>query len=134
MTPFPYTVEITQTLEEARELMAEHDLRHLPVSEDEELLGVVSDRDIKWALDPVVDFGADKRLKVEDILRKDPYVVDLNTNLEVVLEEMIKRKIGSVLVTKNGRLAGIFTTSDACAAYLKLLRELGGTHPDDEVA
>ena len=37
---------------------------------------------------------------------------------------MAQNHIGCALVVKNGRLAGIFTTTDACRHYSELLRTI----------
>jgi len=41
MTPFPYSVGINAPIAEAQEFMREHKIRHLPVTEDGTLIGVV---------------------------------------------------------------------------------------------
>ena len=63
-----------------------------------------------------------KTLTVEDAMVDEPYTVDMETPLVLVLETMASRHIGAALVTRRGRLAGIFTTRDACAAFADHLR------------
>jgi hypothetical protein len=46
--------------------------------------------------------------------------------LDIVLEQMASRHAGSVLVTRGGQLAGIFTATDACRAFCAHLRRLSG--------
>jgi len=60
---------------------------------------------------------------VEDAYIPDPYVVDLEERLDTVLAELARRHIGSVLVTRCGKLAGIFTATDACELFASYLRE-----------
>ena len=52
MTPFPYCVQVDDSLVYAREVMVRHQIRHLPVKKGSLLVGVLSDRDLKRALDP----------------------------------------------------------------------------------
>ena len=52
MTPFPYFVDIEDSVLQARALMVRHRVRHLPVKDQNVLVGVLTDRDIKRALDP----------------------------------------------------------------------------------
>ena len=52
MSPFPYMVHVDDSLRVARGLMLEHEVRHLPVKDDDALVGVITDRDLKRALDP----------------------------------------------------------------------------------
>jgi acetoin utilization protein AcuB len=122
MTPFPHTIEISATLPEARRLMAEHHVRHLPVTEDGALVGVISDRDIKLALDPSLGLPPEEELCVEDICVLEAYIVGLEESLDNVLIHMAEHRIGSVLVVKEGRLAGIFTVTDVCRCFARFLR------------
>jgi CBS domain-containing protein len=131
MTPFPFYVDVSDSLLRARDLMREHEVRHLPVVKDHALLGILTDRDIKRALDPDLGLPPKTELFVRDVYLADPYVVDDHSPLDDVLDHMATHHIGSAIVTKNGRFAGIFTSTDACRAYSEHLRRIfpkpGGT-------
>jgi acetoin utilization protein AcuB len=122
MTPFPYAIDVDDSLLRARELMVAFEVRHLPVLKDHRLLGILTDRDLKRALDPDLGLPPKAELFVRDVYVPDPYVVDDLTPLDEVLAHMAEHQLGSVLVTKHGRLAGIFTSVDACRAYSVHLR------------
>lgn len=122
MTPLPISVGIEARIAEARELMADHDIRHLPVTDGGELVGVVTQRDIGLVLDPERDLPFDQELRVRTICMSDAYVVAPETPLDEVVEEMARRRIGSALVARHGRLLGIFTATDACRLYAEALR------------
>jgi acetoin utilization protein AcuB len=124
MTPFPYHVEAEDPLEQAARLMKEHGIRHLPVERNERLVGIVSDRDLRLAESASPEAATRGELRVEDAMMSAPYTVDLETPLDYVALEMARRHIGSALVTRHGRLAGIFTATDACNALARILREL----------
>ena len=124
MTPFPFSVDVSDSLRRARDLMTEHDVRHLPVVNKYELLGILTDRDLKRALDPDLGLPPKDELFVRDVYLPDPYVVDDRSPLDDVLEHMATHHLGSALVTKHGRLAGIFTSTDACRAYCEHLRRI----------
>ena len=133
MTPFPYSIEVDQSVNAARDLMWEHEIRHLPVTEDGELIGVVSERDIGLVL--ASRAGDDPtHISVRETFSAHPYTVDLHTPLAEVLSRMAEEQIGSTLVTRNGKLVGIFTATDACAAFARHLHELFPESPDDDVA
>ncbi|MGH0029384.1 MAG: CBS domain-containing protein [Myxococcota bacterium] len=135
MTPFPWSVDSDAPLRLARRRMQEHEIRHLPVSHDGRLVGVLTDRDLKRALDPSLGMPPKDELFVEDVMVRDAYVVPTTTALDRVLQEMAEQHIGCALVTREGKLAGIFTTTDACAEFAEHLRRDHGADPgDDDVA
>lgn len=134
MTPFPYAVESGAPLRQARQMMHEHDVRHLPVRDGTRLVGVLSDRDVKRALDPALGLPPANELFVEDAMTRDPYVVETTTPLDEVLLTMADEHIGSALVVKQKKLVGIFTAVDAFRAFAELLRETGPASPADDVA
>jgi acetoin utilization protein AcuB len=123
LTPFPHSVDIEAPIEEARKFMRSHKIRHLPVTEGGELLGIISDRDIKLLLSEDFDIDSRDELKVRDACVPDPYVVDVGDSLESVLEVMAERHLGSALVTKKGRLVGIFTSTDAYRHFAAFIRD-----------
>jgi CBS domain-containing protein len=134
MTPFPFYVEPGDSLRRARELMVQHEVRHLPVLKAHELVGILTDRDIKRALDPDLRLPPRDELFVRDVYVPQPYVVDTAAPLDDVLEHMSARHIGSALVTKHGRLVGIFTALDACRVYCQHLRRLYPPRTGNDVA
>lgn len=129
MTPFPYSVELSSSLEVARATMQDHGIGHLPVKDGDELVGVVSDRDLLRIQHN--DGSSVQGLHVRDLLLGEPYAVDIGTPLEKVVSTMAQRRIDCAVVVKEGRVAGIFTTVDACRIFARLLVELGPTHGDD---
>lgn len=122
MTPFPYAIDADASLRQAREMMLEHDVRHLPVTRDGALVGVLSDRDLKRALDPSLGLLPRDELLVDDVMIHDPYVVETTAFLSEVLMEMADDHIGSTLVVKDQKLVGIFTATDACRAFAEHLQ------------
>jgi acetoin utilization protein AcuB len=134
MTPFPLFVNVDDSLLLARQLMVQHEVRHLPVKEKNRLVGVLTDRDLKRALDPDLGLPPMDELFVRDIFVPDAYVVDSNTPIDDVLHHMATCHIGSALVTSHGHLVGIFTATDACRMLCQHLRSLFPSHPDDHAA
>ncbi len=129
MTPFPWVIDIDASLERAREMMLEHQFRHLPVVEHNTLVGVVSDRDIQLVEGSVSDATERAALAVRDAVLAEAYVVSIHEPLDDVLFEMSRRHLGYALVVKDGRLAGIFTATDACLHFGTFLRRM---FPEDD--
>jgi acetoin utilization protein AcuB len=123
MTPFPFSIGLRDPVERARTMMEKHGIRHLPVVDGEQLVGIVSDRDLRLVADPRSGASDGQALTVVEIYGQDALVVELTERLDGVLRQMIRRHIDSAIVVKQGRLAGIFTTMDACRFLQRLLRE-----------
>jgi CBS domain-containing protein len=131
MTPFPYSVDAAAPIEQAMEFLRAHKIRHLPVTIKGALTSVVSDRDIKLVLGPDFAYPNSRDLKVRDAMVKDCYIVDLATPLSAVLRHMATERIGSAIVTRRGKLAGVFTTNDACRAFADYLEDVTAIDGDD---
>jgi acetoin utilization protein AcuB len=127
MTPFPYHVDAAAPLAEARALMREHDIHHLPVKRGDAIVGVIAMRDLP---PPAGDGGR----TVGEIATGNPYVVDTNSRLDEVALTMAARRVDCVVVTRDGHLAGLFTVTDACRLLGEHLRAIAPPPPDDDVA
>jgi len=125
MTPFPHHVDAAQDLWTARARMDQYAIRHLPVIHDGELAGIISRRDIDVAIAVVGPDASRVRLPVWSVCRRDVFVVDIQTPVAKVADDMANQQIGSALVTKNGKLAGIVTTVDLCRTLGRMLRDAG---------
>lgn len=123
MTAFPYSVEAGATLARAQAFMREHRIRHLPVTRDGDLVGMISDRDIKLVLGPDFAYPEAERTTVGEAMVQDAYIVDLDTRLDAVLHHMAEEQLGSAVVTRKGKLVGIFTVTDACRHFAEFLRD-----------
>lgn len=119
MHPLPHSVGSHQSCEVALHMMQEHHCRHLPVQEGGKLVGILSDRDVNFALR--IDKKEPAHLLVRDAYTPDPYVVGPETPVYQVAIKMAHEHIGCALVEDNGKLMGIFTTVDACRLLAEVL-------------
>ena len=119
MTPSPLSVSPEEKLLAAQQLMNEHKIRHLPVVEENKPVGILSERDVNVAISVHKDSQKLEELTVEDIAASNPYQVEIDTSLSEVANHMAAHSIGSVVITRDGVLDGIFTATDACK-YLSL--------------
>ncbi len=135
MTPCPVSVRASQSLAEAHARMRDRRIRHLPVMEHGQVVGVVSQGDLR--LLESIDRVDTHRVRVEEAMTHHPCLVAQDEPLPAVLDRMYEGKLGSILVMDRDRLVGIFTAVDAVDALRRLLRaaeetELaaasGGTH------
>jgi acetoin utilization protein AcuB len=122
MTRTPVVVEVDAAVVEAQDLMVDHEIRHLPVVEAGQLVGIVSDRDLA-ALENDADAAplASSR-RVREICSLDHYSVSPETPLDDVLLHMAEQRIGSVVVAEAEKVIGAFTATDACRVFAEHLR------------
>ena len=134
MTPFPFSVEVEAPLREAQKIMEDRGVRHLPVTEGHRLVGIITGRDIMATLAARSGRERADELFVRDVYVEDAYIVDLNEPLDNVMLTMAERHIGSAIVTRNGKLAGMFTSVDACRCFGEYLQQ-NFPHPrGDDIA
>lgn len=134
MTPFPYSIDRNEPVEIAEKMMKEHEIRHLPVTEQGKLVGVITRQDVKRAMVFGQNAVSKEECLVKNICEEEPYIVDLYEPLENVVINMAEKHVTSALVVKKGKLVGIFTVADACRFLGKLLRSPFSSGNDDMAA
>jgi acetoin utilization protein AcuB len=134
MTPFPYSIDIDASVQQAKAMMDAHNIRHLPVTQAGSLVGVLSERDVLRSLDERLRPQLRDGLLVGDVYVSEAYIVELSERLDKVLLHMAESHIGSALVVRQGKLVGIFTATDACRAFGEFLRSQFPPGDDDEAA
>lgn len=118
MTRDPHAVDADLPLADARDRMSNDRIRHLPVVRDGRVVGMLSARDIML----FEDFKAltSEQATVESAMTANPVAVTPKDHLGAVLERMIQRDIGAVVVKDGDALVGVFTDADA----VRLLRDV----------
>lgn len=111
MTPQPVTIGRQEPLATAHRLMRENNVRHLPVLEHGDLVGVLSQRDLLF-LETLQGVALDDDV-VEDAMSTDAYAITADTPIADVAREMASKRYGCAVIMERGRVAGIFTTTDA---------------------
>ncbi|HTN69573.1 MAG TPA: CBS domain-containing protein [Methylomirabilota bacterium] len=119
MTEAVLAVETYDTINIARQLMAKHRINQLPVLENDRLVGIVTDRDIRDAYPTSMLIGQaeeiDKfaeRYTVEECMSHNVFTVGPETPLAKAVGLLRRHRIGSLPVIKNKNLVGIITRSD----------------------
>jgi acetoin utilization protein AcuB len=119
MTKRVLAVETFDSIAVARGLMAKHRVNQLPVLDNDNLVGIVTDRDIRDAyptslmIDRTeeIDKFAEK-VTVETVMTHDVFIVQPDTPLMTAVGLLRRHRIGSLPVMKNKELVGIITRSD----------------------
>lgn len=120
-TPYPVTAQEDSSIEELLGFVNNLKVRHIPIVTNGEVVGIISDRDLKI----VSALSAREKFLVRaaDLMTPDPVSFNSDTPLEEVIQKMADKKIGSVLVNDDqGHLQGIFTVTDALDILLEILR------------
>jgi len=130
MTPEPVTITPDMLVTEAAELLREHNFRHLPVvDEDNKLLGMVTDRDLRSAC-PSTVLSKEERAQVlaqvqatpvRAIMSKDFSSLQAAATLDDALLLFKTRSIGALpVVNSQGQVVGIFSLNDLMSSYRRL--------------
>lgn len=118
MTSVPSTVGAFQRLKVVHAIMKGCQVCELPVKKRGELIGTLSDCNLRAALE-----SPDcSELIAEDITTQETLQVELKTPLSEVIAAMAAQKLSSALIRDEaGNLVGIFTPTDAYRAFAQML-------------
>ena len=120
MTADPCCIQRNEPLRNAHRLMRVRKVRHLPVLNGGQLVGLVSERDL-FLLETVRSVDPEKE-PVEEAMTERPFAVSAETSVREVVDEMLSHRYGSAVVVERGDVVGIFTRADALRALRNLLR------------
>jgi acetoin utilization protein AcuB len=118
MIPDPIAINEKTSVREAIELMKANSIRHLPVTQEGNLLvGFVTLADLKMGLIPSMVAG----LTLSDLMIKNPITVEPENDIEIAAQLIYKHKISGIPVVKKGKLVGIITESDMLRAFIDMM-------------
>ncbi len=122
MQECPVTIQPDAQLGVARDLMAESKIRHLPVVENDQVVGVLTDRDISNYAERTGESIWSGGLHPVSAAMET--VVETTSSEESIADAMARLasdKIGCLPVLLNGKLVGIVTTTDLLGAQAIVL-------------
>lgn len=124
------TLDIDDELSLANDIMRLGRIRHLPVVSGDNLVGIISERDLfRSSLAQALGYGNKdtrevmKILRIKDVMVKQLITVAPDTELKDAVALMVERKIGCLPVVQDNKLLGLITETDVMLQYCK---ELGG--------
>jgi CBS domain-containing protein len=110
MTEDPRSIGASEPVVDAARLMRKQDVGSLPVTDNEKLVGMITDRDITTR---VVAEAADPRMiSVGDVYSRDLITVEPDQDLDEALRLMARHQVRRLPVIENGRLVGIVAQAD----------------------
>jgi CBS domain-containing protein len=115
------TISPLTSLTEAHRIMADKNIRRLPIIENKKLVGIVTRGDVRgaepseatslsiWELNYILS-----RLRIKDIMTRNPITVHPDTTIEECAKIMMEKKISGLPVVdeENCICCGIITESD----------------------
>ncbi len=133
MTANPASVAPTTSLGEVVGLMKTHNCRQLPVMDGDKLVGIVTDRDVRLAMNSPLtlheradDYALMHHVPAEACMSPNPLTVEASMPVVEAAGLLRTHKFGALPVVSDGKLVGILTTSDILSSYIDLLSEQSG--------
>lgn len=125
MTTRVVTVEMDDRLTVVKEILDKAPFRHLLVVENEQLQGVISDRDLLRSLSPFLGTDAESvhdahtiNQRAHQIMTRSPTTISPELSIDAALTIMLNSNIGCLPVQLEDKMIGIFTWHDGVRALL----------------
>lgn len=122
------TISKDDTLFKAHDLMVKNSIRHLPVLNGRDLIGIITESDIRGVFIARPPGSPDEavvlnpsNMKVKDYMTQNPITVQPETNIEDAALVIYKNKIGSLPVVQNGKIVGILTIMDILGLFIDMM-------------
>ena len=125
----PYVAAVTASVRHVLSIIGEADVRHVPIVEDERLVGIISDRDLRGLMPGTLDRmehpeRAERLLSepISQLMSADVISVEPDAELAEAVDLMIEHKVGALPVVepRSGKLVGIVSYVDV----LRVARDL----------
>jgi acetoin utilization protein AcuB len=128
MSAPPITIDMNDSMQDAIKLIRENSIKMLPVINKQRLVGVVTDGDLKRAsasnattLEIHELLYLITKIKIKDIMTKDPITVLPDFSVEETAEVLLKNRISGVPVMDvKGLVLGIITQNDLFRVLISL--------------
>jgi acetoin utilization protein AcuB len=114
------TVTPDTSLLDVYRTMEEHAIRHLPILRDGRLIGVITDRDIRYATRPGQHDASHAQTAVEELMTEAPITAGPVDPVEEAARLMRTRKIGCLPVLDGDELVGIVTVTNLLDAVIRM--------------
>jgi len=125
MTTEVVKVNMDDRLSVVKDILDNAPFRHLLVVEDDELQGIISDRDMLRCLSPFIGTEAEAvrdaktiEQRAHQVMTRSPFTVESHINIRDALLIMLEHTIGCLPIVDDGNIVGIFTLHDGLRALL----------------
>src|ERR687897_1814971 len=110
MTEDPRSIGASASVVEAARLMRDEHIGSLPITDDEQLVGMITDRDITTRV--VAEAADPKTTPVGEVCSRDVISVEADKDHEEALAPMARHQVRRLPVVENGRLVRILAPTD----------------------
>src|SRR5438445_2672526 len=101
MTENPRSIQASASVVEAARLMREEHIGSLPITDHEQLVGMITDRDITMRV--VAEAADGMKSSVGDVSSRDLITVEPDEDLDEALQLMARHQVRRLPVVENGR-------------------------------
>ncbi len=131
MTRALRTVTPDHNLSEVREIFELEGFRHMPVVDEEGLVGIISKSDLLRMMQgaSIISTGSEhhnalifETTKVGEVMTRDVKTVGHDTPVSEAAHIMVHYKLNALPVTENGEIVGLITSTDLLLDYIDLVR------------
>ncbi len=129
MTAHPVSVAPEDSIQQVREIMDEENIRQLPVTNAKELIGIITDRDIRSflggrSLSYLDEQEVAVKTKVATVMTDKPITLSPEDDIREAVELLPEKKVGGIpIVNLDVGLMGIITYVDVLRCFLEQLEE-----------
>ena len=113
----PITISRTALLQDAMQLMKENNIRHLPVLDDSELVGFITESDLRQFSFPSMV----EEIPVHQVMVTNPLTISADASIENAAKIIHDNKIGGLPVLQDEQLVGVITASDLLSAFIEVM-------------
>ncbi len=128
MSEYVITLDENTSIMKSIQVLKEHKIRRIPVTRENKLVGIITDRDIKEVTpSKQTTFEVHElyyllsELKIKDIMTKDPLTVYPDDTVEYAAVLMLENKIsGLPVINKEREVVGIITQTDIFKLFVNI--------------
>lgn len=111
-----YSISASATVYEALSLMAEKGIGALPVLENDELIGIISERD--YARKVILKDKSSRQTLVKEIMSNQVMCVDKSRTPEECMSIMINKRVRHLPVLEDEKMVGLLSIGDIVKAII----------------
>lgn len=127
MSKNPITIASSESLYEVENLLNKHSIRHLPVVDNDHLIGVINRSDLLRISVSDLNEAEDgvesvifNNYSISQVMTKMPVFIDVNYTIKEAAKLLSQQSFHSLPVVDQGKLVGIVTSTDLIKYLIKL--------------